>query len=198
MPYSTALPGLGEAIRKRLKSIIQAEVTGSVGLNLALAQGGETPLVFTPAQVMLGDSWNLPASRISIVGGNANGQSVECEQLFAPRFENNGFEHFFYTTIYVYIHPSELGADDSAVRAEMLEIAQLRIIDHFRVRLFNTEAYTNIGTASKEYQTVAVGGFYDYVTDCKITAAKQDITERFLGSIGLIQYVELHHESRIA
>lgn len=193
MAYSTSLPGLDEA---RLDAIKTMLTNGLSGLNTTLARDGLTPMVWTAAQIVIGDTLRLSASRISIVGGGEHdGQDLEAERYFAPINETQGYKETLATNIYVYIHPDEFPSSDPLAQAAMRERALSRICDHLRRRVFNAVGNDTMTLTSQEH---ASGGSYDALIACRVKAIYKGVTGKDFGGQVEVLTAHLIHEGVIA
>jgi len=189
MSYSTSLPGLDEATRSALQTLI---VNSIPDLNTALARDALTPMTWTSGQVVIGDPLRLSASRISIVGGNENdGMDMSIRQVMAPVI----YESVITTNIYVYIWPDEFPQAGYEAQETMRELALSRVCDHLRVRLLNDASNASITLASREY---AISPAYDELQMCKVTRVLKTWAMKDFGKQTEVRCAHLIHEGTIA
>lgn len=189
MSYSTSLPGLDEATRNALKTII---VNSLPDLNTALARDALTPMTWTSGQVIIGDPLRLNASRISIVsGGEGDGLDMEISQVMSPVI----YQVTVTTHIYVYIWPDEFPGTDVEAQESMRELALSRVCDHLRVRVLNDASNATIMLASREY---GISPAYDTLMMCKVNRVVKTWSVKDYGKQTEVRTAHLVHEGVIA
>lgn len=189
MSYSTSLPGLDEATRTALKTLIVNSLTD---LNASLARDALTPMTWTSGQVVLGDPLRLSASRISIIGGNeSDGMDMSIRQVMSPVV----YESVITTNIYVYIWPDEFPGSDYEAQEAMRELSLSRVCDHLRVRLLNDASNASITLTSREY---AISPAYDALQMCKVTKVLKTWAVKDFGKQTEVRCAHLIHEGTIA
>ena len=193
--YPTTLPGIDEARLDAIAGLIIADIAN---LNLALAVDTKTSaLQFTSSMVQIGDPYQLPTSRISVVGGGeTDGRDLETEEFLAM----GKFKHVLYTDIYAYIHPTMFGGSAVPTWAENVERALSRISDHLRKRLFGRFDASGAGTrnvkitlASKEQD----GTHYDVMQRCRIREVDKSIADKSIGKVFEVPCVRLMHYGEV-
>lgn len=189
MSYSTSLPGLDEAVRSAIKTLIVNSLTD---LNTALARDSATPMTWTSGQVIIGDPMRLSASRISILGGSeGDGTDMSIRQVMSPTI----YEEVVTTNIYVYIWPDEFPQAGAETQETMRELALSRVCDHLRVRVLNDPANASITLTSREY---GIAPAYDALQMCKVTKVLKTWAFKDFGKQTEVRTAHLIHEGTIA
>lgn len=189
MSYSTSLPGLDEAVRSAVRTLI---VNSLADLNTALNRDALSPMTWASGQVVLGDSMRLSSSRISIIGGNeSDGLDMTVRQVMSPVV----YETVVHTNIYVYIWPDEFPGSNHEAQEQMRETALSRVCDHLRVRLLNDAANASITLTSREY---AISPAYDVLQMCKVTRIIKTWVTKDFGGQTEVRCAHLLHEGTIA
>lgn len=176
--YPTNLPGLDEARLIAIQALIVASLSD---LNAALARDAQTPLVWTAAQVVLGDPETLTTSLVCVTGGGAkDATDMEAEPYFLGGVsEYEGYKETLYTNVYVYVHPDALPNADALAQVKARELTLARCADHLRKRVFNAKANATITLTSQEY---SLSPDFDTLVGCYAkTIFKGRATKSFAG-----------------
>lgn len=189
MSYSTSLPGIDEAVRDALVTLITNSLTD---LNTALARDALTPMTWASSQILLGDPEIKTGSCICVVGGGeTDGTDLEGGIIMA-----SGMAYTVYSHIIVYISGKEFitAGFTLAQEAAARERARSRTTDHLRARLLNDPANWTITLASQEFRA---SPSYDALLRCHVSRVIKGIEYSGPGGDQAFWYANLLHRGEI-
>lgn len=186
MSYSTSLPGISEARLDAIKTLVVNSLTD---LNAALARDALTPLVWTAAQVVLGDPARITTSVIAVyAGGEDNAVDVDVKEFMSSLT----YEMTLSTNIDVWLHPDAGAAySDPLLYAAFMERAMARTLDHLRWRVFCAKANYSLALGSQET------GAADTFTEARVDRVIKGVTEKGFGDSTRCYFGRIVHRATI-